>query len=57
MTEDKPPEGTVYWLTLVITDDELAERLDCSVDEIRSQDYIGAIRDFGEVVKIEEVEA
>lgn len=42
-------DKTFYWLTL-------AEHLGCKVEDIDAQDYIGAIRDFGEVVKLEEIE-
>jgi len=45
-----------YWLTLAITAEDLAKALKCEEDEIETQDYIGAIRDFGEIVKLEEVE-
>ena len=47
---------TYYSLTLVITAEDLAEEMGCKIDEINSGDYIGTIRDFGVVTKIEEFE-
>lgn len=48
--------NTVFWLTLTITKGELAEHLGCSLKELEDQDYIGGIRDFGEVTKLEEID-
>ena len=57
MKAERHREKTIYWLTLTISDVELAEHLGCTVEEIEAQDYIGAIRDFGEVTKLQELEA
>jgi len=47
---------TTYWLTLAISKKDLAQYMNCDENEIESGEYIGAIRDFAEVVKVEEVE-
>lgn len=47
---------TYYWMTLVISAEELAAHLECPIEEIEDQDYLGAIRDFGEIQKLEEIE-
>ena len=50
-------DAPYYWLTLVISSRELADRLDCEPDEIEAQDYLGAIRDYGEISKCEVIES
>lgn len=55
-----------YALTLTITAEELAHRLECGVDEIEAQKwpdsdcddyYISLIRDYGVVAKVERIES
>jgi hypothetical protein len=52
----KGTKTTYYWLTVAISADELADYMGCLIEEIENGDYIGAIREAGEIVKLEEVE-
>ena len=45
-----------YWVTLAISDKDLAEEMDCKIEEIENLDYLGAIRDFAEISSVETVE-
>jgi len=49
--------GKTYWLTLAIEDEELAEQMGCTVEEIENGDYLGAIRKHAEIVKLEEIDS
>ena len=53
VTERRP---VTYWLTVAIPEQELADALGCDVDAIEAQDYIGAIREHAEIVRLEEME-
>ncbi len=46
-----------YWLTVAIEKEDLAEEMGVPVEDVEAGDYIGAIRQHGEIVKLEELDS